>query len=77
MLIVVIIVLILVFGAGGGYYGHSRWGGPRKHRHRLGTILLIVLVCWLLGVFPLDRTHRLLTRPNAVSRSASALRPLS
>jgi Protein of unknown function (DUF3309) len=51
MLIVVIIVLLLVFGAGGGYYGHSRWGARGSGGIGLGTILLIVLVCWLLGVF--------------------------
>jgi len=51
MLIVIIIVLILVFGAGGGYYGHNRWGGRGSAGIGLGTILLILLVCWLLGVF--------------------------
>jgi hypothetical protein len=25
-MLILIIVLLLVFGAGGGYYGHSRWG---------------------------------------------------
>ena len=25
-MLILIIVLLLVFGAGGGYYGHTRWG---------------------------------------------------
>lgn len=53
-MLLLIIVLILLFGCGGGYWGHSRWGegapwaGPGVG---LGTILLILLVCYALGLF--------------------------
>jgi hypothetical protein len=50
-LIIVIIVLVLLFGGGGGYYGYNRWGYRGGAGIGLGTILLIVLVCYLLGVF--------------------------
>jgi hypothetical protein len=29
-MILLIIILVLVFGVGGGYYGHSRWGGEPR-----------------------------------------------
>jgi hypothetical protein len=54
MSIVLIIVLILVFGCGFGYFGHRQWGannGMAGPGIGIGTILLILLVCWLLGVF--------------------------
>ena len=51
LLIVLIIVLVLVFGGGGGYYGYSRWGTRGGAGIGLGTILVILLVCYLLGVF--------------------------
>jgi hypothetical protein len=50
-LIILIVVLVLLFGGGGGYYGYSRWGYRGGAGIGLGTILLIVLVCYLLGVF--------------------------
>jgi hypothetical protein len=45
-----IIVLVLVFGMGGGYYGHSRWGPRGGAGIGLGTILIILLICYLLGL---------------------------
>jgi len=50
-LIILIVILVLVFGGGGGYYGYNRWGYAGGGGIGLGTILLILLVCWLLGVF--------------------------
>jgi hypothetical protein len=50
-LIILIVVLVLIFGGGGGYYGYNRWGYAGGGGISLGTILLILLVCWLLGVF--------------------------
>jgi hypothetical protein len=38
-----------VFGFGGGYYGHRTWGPGGGFGIGLGTILLIILVCYLLG----------------------------
>jgi hypothetical protein len=51
MLIILIIVLLLVFGGGGGYYGYNRWGTGGGAGIGLGTILVILLVCYLLGAF--------------------------
>ena len=51
MLIIIIIVLLLVFGGGGGYYGYNRWGIGGGTGVGLGTVLLILPVCYLLGVF--------------------------
>ncbi len=48
-MLILLIVLILLFGAGGGYYGHSRWGVGGGAGVSLGTILLILLVAYLLG----------------------------
>jgi hypothetical protein len=50
-MLILIIVLILIFGGGGGYYGHSRWGPSGGAGFGLGTILLILLIAWMLGVF--------------------------
>ena len=51
MLIILIIVLVLVFGGGGGYYGYNRWGRCGGAGIGVGTILVILLVCYVLGVF--------------------------
>jgi len=48
-MLLLIIILILVFGLGGGYWGYSQWG-PNGGFGILGTILVIVLVLYLLGV---------------------------
>jgi hypothetical protein len=50
-MLILLIILILVFGGGGGYYGHSRWGPSGGAGIGLGTILLILLVAYLLGIF--------------------------
>jgi hypothetical protein len=50
-LIILIVILLLVFGGGGGYYGYNRWGYAGGGGIGVGTILLILVVCWLLGVF--------------------------
>lgn len=47
---ILIIILILVFGAGGGYYGHTRWGPSGGAGIGLGTILLILLIAYMLGL---------------------------
>jgi len=49
-MLILIIVLILLFGGGGGYYGHSRWGPSGGAGIGLGTVLLILLIAWMLGV---------------------------
>jgi hypothetical protein len=49
--ILLIIVLLLLFGGGFGYYGHSQWGNTGGFGLGLGTILVILLVCYLLGAF--------------------------
>ncbi len=50
-MLILIIVLILLFGGGFGYYGHSRYGPTGGAGIGLGTILLIFLVAWMLGLF--------------------------
>ena len=50
-MLILIIVLLLLFGGGGGYYGHTRWGPSGGAGVGLGTILLILLVAWMLGLF--------------------------
>ncbi len=50
-MILLIIILILVFGGGGGYYGHTRWGPGGGACIGLGTILVILLIAYLLGLF--------------------------
>ena len=35
---------------GGGYYGHSRWGYGGGAGMGLGTILLVLLLVWALGI---------------------------
>ncbi len=49
-MLILLIILILLLGGGGGYYGHSRWGYGGGAGISLGTILLIVLVAYLLGL---------------------------
>jgi len=52
-MIVLVIVLVLVFGLGGGYWGHSQWGADNGYIGPgigLGTILVILLILYLLGV---------------------------
>ena len=44
-----IIILVLLVGGGGGYYGYSLWGAGGG-LGILGTVLVIVLVLYLLGV---------------------------
>ena len=50
MLILLIIVLLLLFG-GGGYYGYGRWGYRGGAGVGLGTVLVILLIAYMLGVF--------------------------
>lgn len=49
-MLLLIVVLLLVFGFGGGYYGHTRWGYRGGAGVGLGTILLVLLVAYLLGI---------------------------
>jgi hypothetical protein len=51
MTLIVIVLLVLLLGGGGGYYGHSRWGYSGGAGIGLGTILLILLIAYLLGMF--------------------------
>jgi hypothetical protein len=50
-MLIILIILLLIFGAGGGYYGHSRWGPTGGTGIGLGTILIILLIAYLLGMF--------------------------
>lgn len=48
-MLLIIILLVLLFAGGGGYYGYSRWG-TGGGLGIVGTVLLIALVLYLLGV---------------------------
>jgi hypothetical protein len=48
-MLLLILILLLLFGGGGGYYGYSRWGAGGG-MGIFGTVLLVVLVLYLLGV---------------------------
>jgi hypothetical protein len=48
-MLLLIIILLLVFGGGGGYYGYSRWG-TGGGLGIFGTVVLVVLVLYLLGI---------------------------
>jgi hypothetical protein len=50
-MLLVIIIWVLVFGFGGGYYGHTRWGPSGGAGIGLGTILLILVIAYMLGLF--------------------------
>jgi hypothetical protein len=49
-MLILLIVLLLVFGGGGGYYGHSRWGRSGGAGIGIGTILVILLIAYMLGL---------------------------
>ena len=49
-MLILIIVLLLVLG-GGGYDGYGRWGYRGGAGVGLGTVLLILLVAYMLGLF--------------------------
>jgi hypothetical protein len=51
MTIIIIVLLVLLLGGGGGYYGHSRWGYSGGAGIGLGTVLVILLIAYLLGMF--------------------------
>jgi hypothetical protein len=48
-MLLVIIVLLLLFGAGGGYYGYSRWG-TGGGLGIVGTVVVIALLLYFLGI---------------------------
>jgi hypothetical protein len=48
-MLLLIIILVVLFAGGGGYYGYSRWG-TGGGLGIVGTVLLIVLVLYLLGM---------------------------
>jgi hypothetical protein len=50
-MLIALIILVLFFGLGGGYYGHGRWGPSGGAGIGLGTVVLILLVAYLLGIF--------------------------
>jgi hypothetical protein len=48
-MLLLIIILLLLFGGGGGYYGYSRWG-TGGGLGIVGTVVLIGVVLYLVGV---------------------------
>jgi hypothetical protein len=49
IVLLLIIILALLFAGGGGYYGYSRWG-PGGGLGIVGTVVVIILVLYLLGM---------------------------
>jgi hypothetical protein len=49
-MLLLIIILVLLFAGGGGYYGYGRWGSRGGMGVGLGTILLVLLIAYLLGM---------------------------
>ena len=52
-LVILIILLVLIFGGGGGYYGFSRYNPGWGLGGGIGTVLVILLICYLLGILRL------------------------
>jgi hypothetical protein len=50
MMLLLIVILVLLFAGGGGYYGYGRWGSRGGMGVSLGTILMVLLIAYLLGV---------------------------
>ena len=50
-MLILIFIWFLALGVGGAYYGHRRWGYGGGAGISLGTILLILLVAYMLGIF--------------------------
>ena len=50
-MLLLLVILLLVFAGGAGYYGFGRWGSRGGAGISLGTVLLILLIAYLLGVF--------------------------
>jgi hypothetical protein len=58
-MLLLIIVLLLLFGGGGGYYGYSRWG-TGGGLGMVGTVVLIAVVLYFLGVLRLTLSGSIL-----------------
>jgi hypothetical protein len=50
-MLVLLIILLLLFAGGGGYYGYGRWGSRGGTGIGLGTILVVLLIAYMLGMF--------------------------
>ncbi len=50
-MLLLLVIVLLVLALGGGYYGRSRWGNSGGAGVGLGTILLVLLVAYMLGIF--------------------------
>jgi len=50
-MLLLIIILLVLFAGGGGYYGYNRWGSRGGAGISLGTVLVILLIAYMLGIF--------------------------
>ena len=50
-MLILLVILLIVLAGGGGYYGHNRWGRGGGAGISLGTVLVILLIAYVLGVF--------------------------
>jgi len=50
-MLLLIVILLVLFAGGGGYYGYNRWGSRGGAGISLGTVLVILLIAYMLGIF--------------------------
>ncbi len=50
-MILLIIILLLIFGGGGGYWYGGRNEGTHAPHFGFGGIVIVLLICWALGLF--------------------------
>jgi hypothetical protein len=52
-MLLLLIILLLLLGSGGGYCGYRCWGYRGGAGVGLGTIILIVLIIYMIGLIPI------------------------
>ncbi len=50
-MLLLLLVVLVILALGGGYYGRNRWGNTGGAGIGLGTVLVILLIAWMLGLF--------------------------
>ena len=50
-MLLLILLLVLLFGGCGGWYGNGRWGAPGAAGGFLVPLLMILIICYMLGLF--------------------------
>ncbi len=50
-MLLLLIILLVLFAGGGGYYGYGRWGSRGGAGVGLGTVVVILPIAYMLGIF--------------------------